>query len=267
MYCFDQLPRASGGAINAIVTTIVCVCISTYLVCSFKEQCDVLSLMKTEAEHMQHLLHKTKVKIQKDFEEWWITTHSSRVRREHLGTPVGGDLRKAAETSLGDTGMSCLGARGLSPRTAWRTPPVPSFSKEAEVRSPQQQQASKDCKSHLRCHGEAITSQFSLQQKQQLHQSGALGSREELSPPWRSGDRRSREPDSYAAARAVKDGGTQLSPTSLSSTWQCRCAGLPSPTDTEDQQEYGGGGKREVEGAVVYGMPMQTSSNRDGHGR
>ena len=55
--------------------------------------------MKTEIEHVQHLLQKTKVKVQKDFEEWW--------KRSQSGS-----------------------RRTTSPRAAWHTPPVPDHSQE-----------------------------------------------------------------------------------------------------------------------------------------
>ena len=58
----------------------------------FKELYDKLREMKTEIEHVQHLLQKSKVQIQRDFEEWW-KQHSTN--------------------------------RKLSPRAAWHTPPLP----------------------------------------------------------------------------------------------------------------------------------------------
>ena len=38
---------------------------------SFKELYGQLKDMKTEIEHVQHLLEKAKVQMQKDFETWW----------------------------------------------------------------------------------------------------------------------------------------------------------------------------------------------------
>ena len=38
---------------------------------SFKELYGQLKDMKTEIEHVQHLLEKAKVQLQKDFETWW----------------------------------------------------------------------------------------------------------------------------------------------------------------------------------------------------
>ena len=38
---------------------------------SFKKLYDQLRGLKTEIEHVQHLLERAKVQLQKDFEEWW----------------------------------------------------------------------------------------------------------------------------------------------------------------------------------------------------
>ena len=38
---------------------------------SFKTLYAQLRELKTEIEHIQHLLEKAKVKLQKDFEQWW----------------------------------------------------------------------------------------------------------------------------------------------------------------------------------------------------
>ena len=38
---------------------------------SFKQMVGDLRHLKTEIEHLQHLLEKAKVKMQKDFEIWW----------------------------------------------------------------------------------------------------------------------------------------------------------------------------------------------------
>jgi len=43
----------------------------TYIPHSFKELYGQLKDMKTEIEHVQHLLEKVKVQMQKDFEIWW----------------------------------------------------------------------------------------------------------------------------------------------------------------------------------------------------
>lgn len=69
--------------------------------CRFKQFYDKLRDMKTEVEHVQHLLQKTKVKVQKDFEEWW--------KRSQSGS-----------------------RRTVSPRAAWHTPPVPAHSQGDE---------------------------------------------------------------------------------------------------------------------------------------
>lgn len=72
-----------------------------YLLCffSFKTLYGRLKYMKTEIEHMQHLLEKAKVQLQKDFDVWWkqqtdqvriITPHivaSSISRRRHRRDP------------------------------------------------------------------------------------------------------------------------------------------------------------------------------------
>ena len=46
-------------------------CFHQFLVCSFKQMVGDLRQLKTEIEHLQHLLEKAKVKMQKDFEIWW----------------------------------------------------------------------------------------------------------------------------------------------------------------------------------------------------
>jgi len=45
--------------------------IMTHVPYSFKELYGQLKDMKTEIEHVQHLLEKVKVQMQKDFEIWW----------------------------------------------------------------------------------------------------------------------------------------------------------------------------------------------------
>ena len=42
-----------------------------YVISSFKMLYGQLRELKTEIEHIQHLLEKAKVKLQKDFEQWW----------------------------------------------------------------------------------------------------------------------------------------------------------------------------------------------------
>lgn len=39
--------------------------------CSFKVLYGRLKDLKTEIEHVQHLLEKAKVQLQKDFDDWW----------------------------------------------------------------------------------------------------------------------------------------------------------------------------------------------------
>ena len=40
----------------------------------YKEAFTKLKSLKTEIEHLQHLLEKSKVQMQKDFEIWWAET-------------------------------------------------------------------------------------------------------------------------------------------------------------------------------------------------
>jgi len=91
--------------------------------------------MKTEAEHLQHLLQKTKVKIQRDFEVWWSEQRSSKPN----GMPVSRGLSRTSSRTGGASSQRKSvtpkegsreirrqgeGERMISPRTAWRTPPV-----------------------------------------------------------------------------------------------------------------------------------------------
>ena len=39
--------------------------------CRYREAFNDLKSMKTEIEHLQHLLEKSKLQMQKDFELWW----------------------------------------------------------------------------------------------------------------------------------------------------------------------------------------------------
>ena len=78
---------------------------------------------------MQHLLQKAKVKIQRDFEEWWKVTHNS----------------------------------GSNPRAAWRTPSTSESSRSQEVS--EMVSPSPRGHHHLRCHQQAIAAQFSYQEK------------------------------------------------------------------------------------------------------
>jgi len=99
----------------------------------FKEQCEGLAQMKSEAEHLQHLMQKTKVKIQRDFEAYWSSQHSSKpkrtprsssreVSRSSVRGNPGESLSPRKERESGGDGRN-EGGRMASPRTAWRTPP------------------------------------------------------------------------------------------------------------------------------------------------
>ncbi|XP_041351930.1 kinesin-like protein KIF6 [Gigantopelta aegis] len=65
---------------------------------SYKETFNKLRGMKSEIEHLQHLLEKSKVKLMKDFELWWADQSAS-------------------------TGNVPPSMKSVDPRTAWRTPP------------------------------------------------------------------------------------------------------------------------------------------------
>lgn len=80
--------------------------------------------MKTEIEHIQHLLQKSKVQIQREFEEWWKRTNNSSISSDDKD----------------------IGTKG-----AWHTPPASSPSKDTRIRS----------SSHRRRHQQAIAAQFS----------------------------------------------------------------------------------------------------------
>lgn len=47
--------------------------------CSYKEAFNKLKELKTEIEHLQHFLEKSKVKLLKDFELWWAEQASLQV--------------------------------------------------------------------------------------------------------------------------------------------------------------------------------------------
>ena len=40
----------------------------------FKGLCTQLKTLKTEIEHLQHLLENARLKLQNDFEKWWVNT-------------------------------------------------------------------------------------------------------------------------------------------------------------------------------------------------
>ena len=54
--------------------------------CSFKVLYGQLKDMKTEIEHVQHLLEKAKVQLQKDFDVWW-KQQANQVRLMELSLP------------------------------------------------------------------------------------------------------------------------------------------------------------------------------------
>ena len=51
---------------------------------SYKEAFTDLRTMKTEIEHLQHLLEKSKVKLMKDFEIWWAQQSTQKVGKFRL---------------------------------------------------------------------------------------------------------------------------------------------------------------------------------------
>ena len=120
------------GCIIELCKGILTVCL-IFLLSRFKEQCEVLAQMKSEAEHLQHLLQKTKVKIQRDFEAYWNSQHLSKPKRTPRSSPREVS-RSTAGANLGE--IPSLGKEGgnkgdrmgegdrmVSPRTAWKTPP------------------------------------------------------------------------------------------------------------------------------------------------
>ena len=68
-------------------------CHFSVLSCSFKVLYGHLKDMKTEIEHIQHLLEKAKVQLQKDFDVWW-KQQANQVRLTVSSIP------KMRETSL-----------------------------------------------------------------------------------------------------------------------------------------------------------------------
>ena len=100
----------------------------------FKELYDKLREMNTEIEHVQHLLQKSKVQIQRDFEEWW-KQHSTN--------------------------------RKLSPRAAWHTPALPLRPGLQSSAGTTRQQEGEESPSGrgLSRHQEAIAAQMAHQQR------------------------------------------------------------------------------------------------------
>ena len=117
--------------------------------------------MKTEIEHVQHLLQKSKVQIQRAFEEWW-----------------------------GKKSQSSVNKSTVSPRAAWRTPP-PHLSGPPTNQSHQEQaqssQISPTSSHRLKRHQEAIAAQFSHLQQQST---GSEGRRHHQQPPSSGGEHR-----------------------------------------------------------------------------
>uniref|UniRef100_S4R6T5 Kinesin-like protein n=1 Tax=Petromyzon marinus TaxID=7757 RepID=S4R6T5_PETMA len=50
---------------------------------SYKEAFTRLKVLKTEIEHLQHLLEKAKLKLQRDFDDWWAGEVARRVSAKH----------------------------------------------------------------------------------------------------------------------------------------------------------------------------------------
>ncbi|KAL7862391.1 hypothetical protein SRHO_G00138320 [Serrasalmus rhombeus] len=48
---------------------------------SYKSTFGRLKGLKTEIEHLQHLLHKSKIKLQKDFQDWW-TQEATKLQKD-----------------------------------------------------------------------------------------------------------------------------------------------------------------------------------------
>uniref|UniRef100_A0AAR2KGS5 Kinesin-like protein n=1 Tax=Pygocentrus nattereri TaxID=42514 RepID=A0AAR2KGS5_PYGNA len=51
---------------------------------SYKSTFGRLKGLKTEIEHLQHLLHKSKIKLQKDFQDWWTQEATKLQVRSHI---------------------------------------------------------------------------------------------------------------------------------------------------------------------------------------
>lgn len=113
----------------------------------YKEHFNRLKALKTEIEHLQHFLEKSKLKLLKDFESWWSDqmaqvgwaatfspaqtfSHDNcchRVDSDGL-TQVLSCVQAEAQTSL-------LRGGGQT-QTAWNTPPVtPGQASSSSVRS------------------------------------------------------------------------------------------------------------------------------------
>ncbi|XP_078452270.1 kinesin-like protein KIF6 isoform X1 [Lampetra planeri] len=66
---------------------------------SYKEAFTRLKVLKTEIEHLQHLLEKAKLKLQRDFDDWWagevarraVSSQGNQARRAAIPCGSGGD--------------------------------------------------------------------------------------------------------------------------------------------------------------------------------
>ena len=101
----------------------------------YKEAFNRLKLLKTEIEHIQHLLERLKMKMQKDFEIWWIE-EANRMHNRMLANGGGG----------GGGGGGVGGGGSSEVKTAWKTPPVTphttSTNKPTESSRPSSRSAS-----------------------------------------------------------------------------------------------------------------------------
>ncbi|XP_064600803.1 kinesin-like protein KIF6 [Liolophura sinensis] len=103
----------------------------------YKETFNELRTLKTEIEHLQHLLEKSKVKLMKDFELWWAdqvnmsAQNGSQPARSAWKTPpVTPSTRGVLSTS---SSQSSLASRGEQPGNGWSKftskPPVPGIGR------------------------------------------------------------------------------------------------------------------------------------------
>ncbi|XP_049319454.1 kinesin-like protein KIF6 isoform X2 [Astyanax mexicanus] len=63
---------------------------------SYKSTFGRLKGLKTEIEHLQHLLQKSKIRLQRDFQDWW-TQEASRLQDQK---PESAEVRQSQESSL-----------------------------------------------------------------------------------------------------------------------------------------------------------------------
>ncbi|XP_049319455.1 kinesin-like protein KIF6 isoform X3 [Astyanax mexicanus] len=64
---------------------------------SYKSTFGRLKGLKTEIEHLQHLLQKSKIRLQRDFQDWW-TQEASRLQQDQK--PESAEVRQSQESSL-----------------------------------------------------------------------------------------------------------------------------------------------------------------------